>query len=859
MPTAFSLILLTIICIGSSLGFVAGPPATSQQRKSKRYARADMTSLRPTLLEVDNGATDEDGEQFELQISDDETLRISAQDGSTTSLLCGVSPSTWSAGTTTSSGLFLHSKNPNGESSTFDTSLGQLASCNRLVACARLTRYWMGPAFGKSAKDIPLDTQFLLVEVQEGGPYALVLPLLDGDFRTSLVGSRKNEIVCHQESGDEKVKTSGTRAVYIGVGDDPYELIRHSFAAVANETKTFSTIDKKTIPSHVDEFGWCTWDAFYSEVAPHGVIEGVKSLREAGAPPKTVILDDGWQQVEPKKKGTEMEVAKEDPSNGESKQAITSRVASGILSIFAKVVSILYERFVRKARHNSVPNKIWRFLTRTVLKGQMWGYFDDETDFARQLSGFEANEKFQKNTDDDTSIDLKELVARLKTELDVTRLFCWHALHGYWRGVSPDLGSKAGFNATNTMPHLSDHLLSVEPILAWDSVSLFGVGLVPDEKDLATFYNNLHSPLIAAGVDGVKVDVQSGLASLGGGNGGGSRIARMYVKALENSVSARFTPENGGPSCINCMCHSTENLYHYQTTAVARASDDFYPTRSDSHTVHLVNVAYNSLFIGEICLPDWDMFTSTCEAAELHAAARAVSGGPVYVSDKPGEHNGGLLKRLVLKDGSVLRCLRPGRPTRDCLFADVGKDRTSILKVWNENPCGGVIGLFNSQGVAWNFLTHENEVVNKSPPPLTASTKAHDVESLRGLPGPFIAFQHRTSRLEHLQNGRKTIETTLAPKEWDIITFVPVRQAESEAVGSISWAPIGLADMMNSGGSVLDATEINLDGKRPSTMISTRGPGRFVAYCRPEPSQISLIDDPTAPTNLPYTYHEQGP
>lgn len=242
-----------------------------------------MTSLRPTrtLLEVGNGATDEYREQFELQIADDETLRICSPDGSTISLLRGVSASTWSAGTTTSSGMFLRSNNPNGESSAFDTSLGQLASCNRLVACARLTRYWMGPAFGKSAKDIPLDTQFLLVEVQEGGAYALFLPLLDGDFRASLVGNRKNEIVCHQESGDEKVKTSGTRAVYIGVGDDPYQLIRHSFAAVANETKTFATMDKKTIPSHVDEFGWCTWDAFYSEVTPQGVIEGVKSLREA--------------------------------------------------------------------------------------------------------------------------------------------------------------------------------------------------------------------------------------------------------------------------------------------------------------------------------------------------------------------------------------------------------------------------------------------------------------------------------------------------------------------------------------------------------------------------------------------------
>uniref|UniRef100_A0A7S0AJA0 Uncharacterized protein n=1 Tax=Minutocellus polymorphus TaxID=265543 RepID=A0A7S0AJA0_9STRA len=306
------------------------------------------------------------------------------------------------------------------------------------------------------------------------------------------------------------------------------------------------------------------------------------------------------------------------------------------------------------------------------------------------------------------------------------------------------------------------------------------------------------------------------------------------------------------------MCHSTESLYRYQKTSVARASDDFYPTRSDSHTVHLVNVAYNSLFIGEICLPDWDMFTSTCEAAELHAAARAVSGGPVYVSDKPGEHNGGLLKRLVLKDGSILRCLRPGRPTRDCLFADVGKDCASILKVWNENPCGGVVGLFNSQGVAWNFLTHENEVVNKSPPSLNVSVKAYDVESLRGLPGEFVAFWHRTSRLDHLQNGNMSIDATLTPKQWDIITIVPVRQAESESIGSISWAPIGLADMMNSGGSISDATNINPDDKRPSTMITTRGPGRFVAYCRPEPSQISLVDDSTAPTSLPYTYDSRS-
>ena len=63
-------------------------------------------------------------------------------------------------------------------------------------------------------------------------------------------------------------------------------------------------------------------------------------------------------------------------------------------------------------------------------------------------------------------------------------------------------------------------------------------------------------------------------------------------------------------------------------------------------------------------------------AAEYHGAARAIGGCPIYVSDKPGNHNFELLKKLVLPDGSVLRAQLPGRPTRDCLFADPARDGT---------------------------------------------------------------------------------------------------------------------------------------------------------------------------------------
>lgn len=68
-------------------------------------------------------------------------------------------------------------------------------------------------------------------------------------------------------------------------------------------------------------------------------------------------------------------------------------------------------------------------------------------------------------------------------------------------------------------------------------------------------------------------------------------------------------------------------------------------------------------------------------AAELHSIARVLSGGGLYVSDAPGQHDFDLLRRLVLPDGTILRALRAGRPTRDCLFTDVMRDNNSLLKV----------------------------------------------------------------------------------------------------------------------------------------------------------------------------------
>lgn len=48
-------------------------------------------------------------------------------------------------------------------------------------------------------------------------------------------------------------------------------------------------------------------------------------------------------------------------------------------------------------------------------------------------------------------------------------------------------------------------------------------------------------------------------------------------------------------------------------------------------------------------------------------------------SDKPGQHDFEILRRLVLPDGSVLRAKYPGRPSRDCLFNDPVMDGKRYL------------------------------------------------------------------------------------------------------------------------------------------------------------------------------------
>ena len=113
----------------------------------------------------------------------------------------------------------------------------------------------------------------------------------------------------------------------------------------------------------------------------------------------------------------------------------------------------------------------------------------------------------------------------------------------------------------------------------------------------------------------------------------------------------------------------------------------------------------------------------------------------VLCSDKPGNHNFDLLKKLVLPDGSVLRAQLPGRPTLHCLFADPARDGTRFfdftrVKIWNLNKYSGVVGAFNCQGAGWCKVEKRIRIHDASPGTLSSSVGASDVDLIAQVAGP---------------------------------------------------------------------------------------------------------------------------
>ncbi|XVF49744.1 hypothetical protein PTKIN_Ptkin04bG0038200 [Pterospermum kingtungense] len=597
----------------------------------------------------------------------------------------------------------------------------------KLLCLFRFKIWWMIPRYGESGSEIPLETQMLLLEAREESAiddgissdsatentfYILFLPVLDGEFRTSLQGTPENELQFCVESGDANVQISQIlEPVFINSGDNPFELIKNSIKILGKHKGTFSHIENKKIPAHLDWFGWCTWDAFYTEVNPQVIKQGLQSFSDGGCSPKFLIIDDGWQDT--------------------------------------------FNEF----RKEGEP----------LVEG---------TQFATRLVDIKENSKFKSSGSDAGCNDLHEFIDMIKEKYGLKYVYVWHALTGYWGGVLPSSEAMKKYNPKIVYPVQSPGNIGNMRDVIPDSLEEYGVGIIDPQK-IFDFYNDLHSYLSSCGVDGVKVDAQNLIETLGSGYGGRVSLTRQYQQALEQSTSRNFKDNN----LICCMSHNSDSIYSSKKSAVARASEDFMPREPTFQTLHVASVAFNSLLLGEIVVPDWDMFHSKHDTAEFHGVARAIGGCAVYVSDKPGNHDFEILRRLVLPDGSILRARHAGRPTRDCLFRDPVMDGKSLLKIWNLNKLSGVVGVFNCQGAGNWPLEQATKDMATTPSSISGKVSPCDVEFLEEVAGEnwngdCAVYAFNSGSLSKLPNNGH-INVSLATLKCETYTISPIRVSKS--------------------------------------------------------------------------------
>ncbi len=590
----------------------------------------------------------------------------------------------------------------------------QQPQIKRFTACHRYEPFWMLPQAGENLCELLPETQYLLCETADG-LCLLLIPLPSQGVRCALKGSSAG-LALTAETGQPHITCSSVCGLYAALGDDPYALVQKAAREVCTHLAMGRLRHEKSLPDFVNWFGWCTWDAFYQEVSQEKLETGLRSFAEGGVPPRTLILDDGWQSVQQREETGEV-----------------------------------------------------------------------------RLTSFEANQKFPGG--------LAPVTAMAKQKYGVKTFLVWHALNGYWGGVDGE--ALPGYDVQNENLNYSPDILGYgDGITKWWGSKR---GVVPAHK-LYQFFQDYHRTLRLQGVDGVKVDNQCHLEAVSQNQGGPVQFMQRCHEALEGSAHTHFQGR-----LINCMSCASEVFYSALNSNIIRTSTDFWPNRPASHGLHLYTNAQVSLWFGEFLQPDWDMFQSAHPMGVYHAAARAISGGPVYVSDKPGEHNFDLLRKLALPNGALLRYPNPALPTRDTLFCDPTTE-PAALKIFNKTENHGILGLFAA-------LYAEGES-----PCIEADYAPADIPGLQG--EQFALYRSQAGVLE-FANREERRSLTLQYPDFELIVAVPL-QGEG-------MAPLGLLNMF-SGALALLRSET--DG--PAAEYVFTGGGVFGAACVRKPAQVLL-------------------
>lgn len=739
-------------------------------------------------------------------------------------------------------------------------SLGRFSD-REFLSIFRFKTWWSTMWVGSSGSDLQMETQWVLLNVPEASSYVLILPIVEGPFRSALHPGRDGQFTICAESGSKRVTTSSFDAIaYVHVSDNPYNVMREAYSAIRVHLNTFKLLEEKTVPPLVDKFGWCTWDAFYLTVDPTGVWHGVQEFVEGGVSPRFLIIDDGWQSIN---------------LDGQDPNKDTKNLVLGGTQMTARLYRLDECEKFRKYRAGSMlgpdapsfdPKKPRMLINKAIEvehaeKDRDKAVQSGAKDLAELESKIEKHKKeidelfgAEENGQDSSgaggcgkcackseSYGLKAFTRDLRKKFPgLDDIYVWHALCGAWGGVRP---GSTHLKSKVVQTKLSPGLGGTMTDLAVVKIVEGGIGLV-DPSQAGNFYDSMHSYLASVGITGVKVDVIHTLEYVSEDYGGRVELAKAYYKGLSDSLAKNFK----GSGLISSMQQCNDFFFlGTRQISIGRVGDDFWFQDPNGDPmgvywlqgVHMIHCAYNSMWMGQIIQPDWDMFQSDHLCAKFHAGSRAICGGPVYVSDSVGGHDFELIKKLVYPDGTIPKCQHFALPTRDCLFRNPLFDNKTILKIWNFNKYGGVIGAFNCQGAGWDPKEQRIRGHSECYKPMSGSVHTTDIEwdqtkgsTQMGTAPEFAVYLGQADQLILTAPTSDPIDITIQPSCFEIFSFVPIMHL---GPSSTKFAPIGLTNMFNCGGTIID-----LDYPDFGATVKVKGGGVFLAYSSGVPKKCTV-------------------
>jgi hypothetical protein len=379
---------------------------------------------------------------------------------------------------------------------------------------------------------------------------------------------------------------------------------------------------------------------------------------------------------------------------------------------------------------------------------------------------------------------LKATVGDIRSKYkNIKHIAVWHAIFGYWGGIAPE--GKIAKDYKTTLVKKKDGVSG-------------GEFTVVAEEDVSRFYKDFYQFLSSAGIDSVKTDAQFFLDELADA-GDRRSLIRAYQDAWNIAQLRYFSAR-----AISCMSQTPQMIFHSQLPSnrpriLLRNSDDFFPEVPASHPWHIFCNAHNALLNQYLnILPDWDMFQTSHDYASFHAAGRCVSGGPIYITDVPGQHDIDLIAQMSGNtprgDTVILRPHTVGKSTS----AYAAYDDPVLLKVSTyvgmAHSGVSILGIFNcTQRPLAELLT------------LSAFPGTET--------GTYIIRSHTSGQISAPTSTSDThtlVHIELPTRGWDILSAFPLRSFKLErsnpvqGPAEITVANLGIVGKMTGAAAIVN-------------------------------------------------------